>query len=152
MCFCFCFCFAFIFLRLVYPMFPVSLDCPCLIARSVFSNVYILYSLESLLRFSKVYNDMYRRHSTWQYSSINYYKYKRRYLNWCARRVSGKTFIIYTTIPKNGKPNIMSFGVRIEKDLNMMANIGYGYLCFREENLSFNNIHITTLFRNCKFQ
>ena len=27
---------------LVYPMFPVSLDCPFLIAPSVFSNVYLL--------------------------------------------------------------------------------------------------------------
>jgi hypothetical protein len=29
-----------VFLRLVYPMLPVSLDSPCLIAPSVFSNVY----------------------------------------------------------------------------------------------------------------
>ena len=28
-------------LRFVYPMLPVSLDCPFLIAPSVFSNVYI---------------------------------------------------------------------------------------------------------------
>ena len=28
-------------LRLVYPMLPVSLDCPFLIAPSVFSNVYL---------------------------------------------------------------------------------------------------------------
>jgi hypothetical protein len=32
-------CFAF--LRLVYPMLPVSLDCPFLIFPSVFSNVYL---------------------------------------------------------------------------------------------------------------
>ena len=32
--------FCFVFLRLVYPMLPVSLDCPFLIAPSVFSNVY----------------------------------------------------------------------------------------------------------------
>ena len=30
-----------LFLRLVYPMFPVSLDCPFLIATSVFSTVYL---------------------------------------------------------------------------------------------------------------
>ena len=30
------------FPRLVYPMLPVSLDCPFLIATSVFSNVYLL--------------------------------------------------------------------------------------------------------------
>jgi len=35
-------CFCFVFLRLVYPMFPVSLNCPFLIAPSVFSNVYLL--------------------------------------------------------------------------------------------------------------
>jgi hypothetical protein len=32
-------CFYFVFLRLVYPMLPVSLNCPFLIAPSVFSNV-----------------------------------------------------------------------------------------------------------------
>ena len=31
-----------VFLRLVYPMLPVSLDCPFLIAISVFSNVYLV--------------------------------------------------------------------------------------------------------------
>jgi hypothetical protein len=34
-------CFCFVFLPLVYPMLPVSLDCPFLIALSVFSNVYM---------------------------------------------------------------------------------------------------------------
>ena len=34
-------CFCFTFLRLVYPMLPVSVDCPFLIAPSVFSNVYL---------------------------------------------------------------------------------------------------------------
>ena len=33
-------CCCFVFLRLVYPMLPVSLDCPILIDSSVFSNVY----------------------------------------------------------------------------------------------------------------
>jgi hypothetical protein len=32
-----------VFLRLVYPMLPVSLDCPFLIVPSVFSNVYVLF-------------------------------------------------------------------------------------------------------------
>ena len=36
-----CCVFLFVFLRLVYPMLPVSLDCPFLIAHSVFSNVYL---------------------------------------------------------------------------------------------------------------
>ena len=34
-------CFCFVCLRLVYPMLPVSLDSPFLIASSVFSNVYL---------------------------------------------------------------------------------------------------------------
>ena len=33
-------CFCFVFLRLVYNMLPVSMDCPFLIALSIFSNVY----------------------------------------------------------------------------------------------------------------
>ena len=33
--------FCFVFLRHVYPMLPVSLDCPFLIVSSVFSNVYL---------------------------------------------------------------------------------------------------------------
>jgi hypothetical protein len=37
--------FVFYFLRLVYPMLPVSLDCPFLIGSSVFSNVYQLICL-----------------------------------------------------------------------------------------------------------
>ena len=42
-------CFCFIYLDLVYPMLPVSLDCPYLIAPSVFSNVnkYLLTKLLS---------------------------------------------------------------------------------------------------------
>ena len=38
-------CFCFVFLRLVYPMLPVSRDYLFLIAPSVFSNVYLEYSL-----------------------------------------------------------------------------------------------------------
>jgi len=34
-------CFCFVFICFVYPMFPVSLDCPCLINPSVFSNAYL---------------------------------------------------------------------------------------------------------------
>ena len=34
-------CFYFVFRHLVYTMFPVFLDCPFLIASSVFSNVYL---------------------------------------------------------------------------------------------------------------
>jgi hypothetical protein len=36
-----CLCFCFVCLRLVYPVLPVSLNCPVLIAPSVFSNVYL---------------------------------------------------------------------------------------------------------------
>ena len=30
-----------VFLRIVYPMLPISLDCPFFIAPSVFTNVYL---------------------------------------------------------------------------------------------------------------
>jgi hypothetical protein len=46
--FCVVFVVLFVFvLCLVYPMLPVFLDCPFLIAPSVFSNVY-LYSINTL--------------------------------------------------------------------------------------------------------
>ena len=35
----------FVFLRLVYPMLPVSLECPFVIALSVFSDVYFIFNL-----------------------------------------------------------------------------------------------------------
>jgi hypothetical protein len=34
-------CFCFVFHRIVYPMLPVYLDCPFVIAALVFSNVYV---------------------------------------------------------------------------------------------------------------
>jgi hypothetical protein len=34
-------CFCFIFLRLVHPLLSVSLDCPVLLAPSVFSYVFL---------------------------------------------------------------------------------------------------------------
>jgi hypothetical protein len=40
-CVVFLFCLSSFLLRLVYPMLPVSLDCPFFIAPSVFSNVYL---------------------------------------------------------------------------------------------------------------
>ena len=36
-----------IFLHIVYPVLPVSLDCPFLIAPLVFSNVYFIYHRSS---------------------------------------------------------------------------------------------------------
>jgi hypothetical protein len=45
-----CVCFCIVFLRFVYPMLPVSLDCPFLIVPSVFSNVYLRVSYQSELR------------------------------------------------------------------------------------------------------
>ena len=36
-------CLCFVCRRLVYPMLPVSLDCPFLLAPLVFSNVYLTY-------------------------------------------------------------------------------------------------------------
>jgi hypothetical protein len=41
-------CFCLVFLSLVYPMLPVSLDCPLLIAPSVFSNVYFPMKLRPI--------------------------------------------------------------------------------------------------------
>jgi hypothetical protein len=39
----------FFFLRLVYPMSPVSLDCPFLVAPSIFSNVYLhMFNMQSV--------------------------------------------------------------------------------------------------------
>ena len=38
----YCVVFCFVFLRLVFPMLPISFDCPFLIAPSVLSNVYSL--------------------------------------------------------------------------------------------------------------
>ena len=38
----------FVFLRLVYPMLTVSLDCPFVIAPSVFSNVYLITGCEMI--------------------------------------------------------------------------------------------------------
>ena len=35
----------FVFLRLVYPMLPVALECPFVIALSVFSDVYFVLNL-----------------------------------------------------------------------------------------------------------
>jgi hypothetical protein len=51
---CFCaiyimLCFRFVCLRFVYPMLPVSLQFPFLIAPSEFSNVYSIYTLEFIL-------------------------------------------------------------------------------------------------------
>ena len=39
-------CFCFVFLRLLCPVLSVSLDCPFLIAPSVFSNVYFSNSFQ----------------------------------------------------------------------------------------------------------
>jgi len=44
----FCSVFVLFCLPLVHPMLPVCLDCPFLIAPSVFSNVYILSLYHSL--------------------------------------------------------------------------------------------------------
>ena len=43
-------CCQFLWIVLVYPMLPVSLDCPFVIAPSVFSNLYLLSILYVLLR------------------------------------------------------------------------------------------------------
>ena len=46
-------CFSFVFPCLVYPMLPVSLNCPFLIAPSVFSNVYLSF-VPCVASFSKL--------------------------------------------------------------------------------------------------
>ena len=43
-----------VFPRIVYPMLPVSLDCPFLIAPSVFSNAYLLNTRTILILDSEV--------------------------------------------------------------------------------------------------
>ena len=43
-------CFCFDFLRLVYPMMPVSLDCPFLLAPLLFTNLHAVNMLKSMSR------------------------------------------------------------------------------------------------------
>jgi len=50
-----CCVFVLVFFRLVYPMLPVSLHCPFLIAPSVFSNLYYLNLDHRYLDFSRTY-------------------------------------------------------------------------------------------------
>jgi len=47
-----------VFLRIVYPMFTVSMDCPFLIDPSVFSNVYVQQklTLQTFISFSGICN------------------------------------------------------------------------------------------------
>jgi hypothetical protein len=42
-------CYCYVFHRLVYPMLPVSLECPFLIAPSVFSNVYLVWVIGCII-------------------------------------------------------------------------------------------------------
>ena len=65
-------CFCFIFLRLMNTMLPVSLDCPFLIAPSVFSSVYFRVLIQVLqvnmnLRFVIAY---------WNCNCSNFYRSK----------------------------------------------------------------------------
>ena len=48
----YCVVFLFCFYRLVYPMLPVSMDFPLLIALSVFSNVYLLRNTRLSIHFN----------------------------------------------------------------------------------------------------
>ena len=50
-----------VFIRLVYPMLPVSLDCPFLIVPSVFSNIYYLKYNSPFGNISEVNGKCYRR-------------------------------------------------------------------------------------------
>jgi hypothetical protein len=59
------------------------------------------------------------------------------------------TFIKYPQYRNIGKPNYLTvFGRNKPKSLNRIANIGYGHLCLREENLSFNNNYNATHVEN----
>jgi hypothetical protein len=41
-------------LRLVFPMLPISLACPCLIAPSIFSNVYLIRVYHEIVESQKL--------------------------------------------------------------------------------------------------
>ena len=43
-----------VFLHFVFPMLPVSLDCPFVIAPSVFSDVYLHYPVKGYHQFSGI--------------------------------------------------------------------------------------------------
>ena len=52
-------CFCLVFLHFVYLMLPVSLDCPFLIAPSVFSNIYLyILGIHICFEFNKVALDL----------------------------------------------------------------------------------------------
>ena len=53
---------------------------------------------------------------------------------YCTRRVAEVT-LISTHNQKIGKPNNLNLGAIKPKGLNMIAQIGYGHICLREENL-----------------
>ena len=53
-------CFCFVFVCLVYHMLPVFLDCPVLIAPSVFSSVFYLYFLNLILHIMSGYRILYK--------------------------------------------------------------------------------------------
>ena len=52
--------FCFVFLCLVYHMLPVFLDCPVLIAPSVFSSVFYLYFLNLILHIMSGYRILHK--------------------------------------------------------------------------------------------
>jgi hypothetical protein len=65
-----------VFLRLVYPMLPVSLDCPFLIFPSVFSNVYLNNYGQQFHPYFTNYFDIHQI----QYTCDTYYKVKWKYI------------------------------------------------------------------------
>ena len=52
-----CYVFVLFFLCLVYPLLPVSMDCPFLIAPLVFSNVYLHLNYNVLIKVKTEYFD-----------------------------------------------------------------------------------------------
>ena len=71
-------CFYFVLLSLVYPMLPVSLNCPFLIAPSVFSNHYLPYlSILIWLKCTKTHKNA--SNSLFKMASTNYVE---RIISW----------------------------------------------------------------------
>jgi hypothetical protein len=52
-----CYVFVLFFLCLVYPLLPVSMDCPFLIVPLVFSNVYLHLNYNVLIKVKTEYFD-----------------------------------------------------------------------------------------------
>jgi len=70
-------CFCFVYLFLVYPKLSVSLDCPYLIAPSVFSNVYLIPKSSKLFVFPTIRLSAYLMEVVPKTRHAHYIKYLR---------------------------------------------------------------------------